>query len=756
VAAAGGGDLRRRRDGLLVGGTPGGVLLPSLALLSLAIAGLFFVAWALAAWRNPDWRPRSVLLPALAAGLGSMAISTVFSRSQRLSADNLAYATILVGLYLLLLQLLSRPLIRSRVVTVAALVGVAISIAYIAIVGEKWIEFWTLIGKLATPPLRPDFASLVYDNPAPVLMMAVLLGGVGVGWAAGLPRFRMPIAVAIVTLASLTALLTGTRGGWFAIAGGLAVIALIAVSRPESRSRLVSPVRRWLGHRRTAVPLIGIVTLGLAIVVVLAPAVLRRIGAGGEDIRSSLYVASLRMFLDAPVVGVGPGLWAAQRIVYTAPTEPDSYVPHGHDIYLQGLAEMGVVGLLAGAVAAGFVVWLLRDALRDPDPARRRWGWVACFTTVYFAFHEVVDFHLNIPATLLALAIPLALLDATATNRPTFRLPLPTRISARPVLALAAATIAAAVLLAGWSEVGASRALDAVGYANTGDWQTAGPIAAAAADIDPRIPAYALVDGLAAAHRGDSGTALAMLEAVATAGDLPEAWVDVAALEAAAGHQTEARAALDRASRLGLQRPAVAIAITDLAIRLGEPEHAIQAAASALVERPSLAGDPWWTTDPARAALFPAMLARAREVSSPAARWELSLMTGDSTAARTDTADAANPAFAATVIDAWTGDVAAVSQLDALCEADPLNGPIAWCARVASHDGDQQAAARYRRWDVFLNLDDGDALAELRVSVAPTEPTVAGGIAYVYPLDAYRRFGIWDLLVPGLPHLVRE
>ena len=96
----------------------------------------------------------------------------------------------------------------------------------------------------------------------------------------------------------------------------------------------------------------------------LGPGVLLRFGAGGEATRTGFYAASMRMFADAPLLGQGPGTWPMRRIEYTLPTETD-YNPHAHNIYLQTLAELGIVGVLAGVVVLVYLSALIWQGVRD-------------------------------------------------------------------------------------------------------------------------------------------------------------------------------------------------------------------------------------------------------------------------------------------------------------------------------------------------------------------------------------------------------
>ena len=132
-----------------------------------------------------------------------------------------------------------------------------------------------------------------------------------------------------------------------------------------------------VSRRRGRAQLIGLrIVVGVA-VVVLAPAIVRRILVTGGN-RSAFFDIAVRLFSEQPLVGVGPGIWAVSRLPYTPSTGVDEYVPHAHDLYLQGISEMGLVGLIAGSsrfsVCCGsFGMDCVTPILRDGDgPSWRR------------------------------------------------------------------------------------------------------------------------------------------------------------------------------------------------------------------------------------------------------------------------------------------------------------------------------------------------------------------------------------------------
>ena len=202
--------------------------------------------------------------------------------------------------------------------------------------------------------------------------------------------------------------LTGSRASWLALGVAAVLTGLALLVAYRSRIGEVLRDRRW---RRVAMATALVV---IPVAIVAAPAVLARVGAPGDGGRGSYAAAGMRMFEDSPLLGIGTGTYAAQRAAYTEPGEIDFYVNHAHNIYVQTLAEMGVVGALAGVIAIISVSLLVVRGLRAADPSRRRWAWAALFGLVYLACNSLLDFYANMPVVMLAAAIPIAVLDASS------------------------------------------------------------------------------------------------------------------------------------------------------------------------------------------------------------------------------------------------------------------------------------------------------------------------------------------------------
>lgn len=736
-----------------VGGAWSGIYLVRLQVVSLVLSALVLATWTVIAWRRPDWRPRSAIWPAFAVALAAFALSTVFSRNPRISVEYLAWAVLLTGLYFLCRRLLADDFFRPRLMGVSVALCAAISVLYIAVCVGHWVTWWGLIGHFAVPPLRPLFEGLTWLNPSAVMTMSVLLLAPAVahlGFAT--PARRRTVAL-LTLLALFVTLLSGSRAGWLGLAIGVAITAVAWLVAAEHRAVL----RRTLARGTARLALAGVLVSLAACAVLFGPSILSRVAAGGEDQRTSFYAVALRMAGDSPIVGSGPGMWVAQRIAYTQPSEVDYYIPHAHDIYLQTLAEFGIVGVAAGLVAIGCLLWLIRGAIRDADPTRRRYGWAVLFATAYFGAHQLLDFYPNMPAALFAYALPIAWLDATSP-RPMVRAIL--SAGGRRLLgpALAAAVVASIVVL-GWSESSALRQSDAVAAVDDGNWAAALAPAQAAVAADPAVPANQFTLGIVAARNGDQATATAAFRAAASADSLPESWLNLAALDLATGNDAAARSDLDAALRLGMQQPIIEFDAGWLYEQLGDWTNAERTYAASIAALPSLAGDPFWTATPDRASHRAAVLDQATRSRDPAGAFDIALSAGETGEATRLAAAITDPdaqALAGIVLRAWGGDSVARSALEARAGRLPFDfTTLNWCSRVADRVGDHAAALRFRQWADIVSGGAGTSGQTVRVAATGhIEP--AGSNAEFYGHYTYRRPTPWDQLVPGLPRLTLQ
>jgi O-antigen ligase len=743
---------------VFLGGASPGLLFPHVRLFSVVLVAGVLLAWAIAARRNPTFAPRSAIWPALIVTLGVFTISTLLSSNVRISVEYLAYAVILVVLYLLLVVVVSKPALRVRVIGLAGALAALISVLYIIQVVRHWMEWWAAVGRFAIPPLRPAFEGLVFSDPGGTAAITSMLAASAVAWLAVRGRSQRAVAFVLAALVAVVVILTGARGAWLGVAVATVAVVVVALASPQLRA----PIRDTAARIPRAWLVAGIGVLVVA-AVLIGPTVMRRaISGGGDDLRLTLALTGIRQFATNPIDGGGPGMWVVHRAATTESDEVDYYIPHAHNIYAQTAAEFGILGIAAAAVALYFVTRLVLRALRNESVERRALGLAAVFTLTYFAVHQLVDMYVNVPAILFAAALPVALLDAqsNASDMPRApSLPSVVRRLTGPAIAIAA------VLSLSCIAVISSRALPSISIgtlANGGEWPEAARVAAQVAAADPDLPAQRFLHGLTAAREGDNETAERELRASVEADDFAFSWLNLAALQLARDDGTSARASLDRAMRLGWQQPAISLPAGVLYLELDATGAATDAFAHALTIAPMLTDDPFWSQSGAEIeAAHDAAVDQAIATADPGKATVIAVLDGDFERAREEAAKLEGPARTATVlgIDAWEGDPNARADLEKLAVSTPsLSSAVVWLGRLAARDGDLASVGRYRQWAAItsgiLGSDFGEDVVVTDKPVAGLQvPGANGNLQGWY---VYVRQYPWDLVIPGLPKLTLE
>jgi O-antigen ligase len=720
--------------GMIAGGS-GMFEVGSIRLIYDGMAVLAIIPWLLLAAFRRDWLPSSRLAPAIAAILSVFVIATITSRVPRLSAEMLGYAILLAELYLLLVVLMRGARQRAHFELLAAWLCLTSCVVYLLQVFQSWQLWWGVVGHLTIPPLRPAYLGLSLGSPNPIATLVLLLGAFTLATIRLRGRVKWAMSGVLLVLVALTTLVTGSRGAWLGAGAGLVICALaIVYTAPAASRKAIGFLRTRLGAAAMVAGLVAVVAAGLL------AASSGRLTLEGSAYRESFAAASLRMFESSPLVGIGPGVWQVLRASYAASWETDLYVPHAHNIYLQTLAEFGIVGMLAGLVVVASVGRLLLGAIRSDDETRRRVGLAMLFGVIVLAGQQLVDMLMNVPALLLALAIPLAWLDATAPATAARQTDLGSeaRRPARRVLARAVVIGMAAITVivaAGLLRIEAIAAdgLQGVQDANAGLWAKAAGEAESAAASDPSVTSYWFEAGVAAANAGDLTTAAYALGRSAAADDYPIAWLDLAAVRWRLGDDIEARTALVDAERLGLQRVPVDVGAGWLRWQLGDRSAAITDYALAILQAPTLANDPFWSSDPTLTAARPAILDKLWQYIGPGQSsapllFELKLLAGEPAAAEAALAplSADDRTLYEQAADAWQGLPGAEAALQQLAERNPLAAaPATWCQLVAARHNEPDLVARYGAW-----LADGFAGGApiARVTFGEPIPQPNGGV----------------------------
>ncbi len=151
-----------------------------------------------------------------------------------------------------------------------------------------------------------------------------------------MPRRRLGILVAV---ASATLILTLNRTSWITIILGSCIVEILCR-------------RRGIARRLSGRVLASLIAVGILGALVILPLIIPRLEEAHEhdwDIRRNLMRIAIRMIVNNPIVGVGPGAYVYHLRQYAPGDVLSQWLWVVHNEYLLVWAERGVIG---------FVVWL--------------------------------------------------------------------------------------------------------------------------------------------------------------------------------------------------------------------------------------------------------------------------------------------------------------------------------------------------------------------------------------------------------------
>lgn len=269
--------------------------------------------------------------------------------------------------------------------------------------------------------------------------------------------------------------------------------------------------------------------------------------------RWQLWESALDQFRDAPLLGHGAGsyeAWWAQH------GELAFFVRDAHSLYLEALAELGVVGfvLLISFLTLGFVTALRRHAASVPDGRALLATLIAAL--VAYTLEAGIDWLWELPAVSAVALVCLGLLTGPATSSK----PLPAgegserRPPRRALIAIRAAGVLVALgLIVGQgipflAQIGVDSSRAAV---RAGDGDAALEYARAATRVQPWAETPLLQLALVEEQAGDIDSALAtIVEAGDRASSDWRIWLVRARIETKAGQPRAAQRSLERAVAL--------------------------------------------------------------------------------------------------------------------------------------------------------------------------------------------------------------
>jgi hypothetical protein len=254
---------------------------------------------------------------------------------------------------------------------------------------------------------------------------------VALGGAIGLVGRKSALAFLLAgcaVLIGIAHLLSQSRGGLLALAGGIAALFWL-IRRQEGTLAL-----------RTG----GILAVGLFLIVFAPSSLSRRLATFGDPMdddsvrfRLQLWSDSIGLWTSSPVLGTGLGTYAAAIPPHR--TGPDEIrAEYAESDWLQLLCETGIAGLAIAAILLGTTVGAAVVARNEPAHGVHAG---AAAAVVALAIHGLVDFNFRIPSNALLFA---ALLGVTAPAGATIDWGHRRRLARAAAVALAGLTFASA------------------------------------------------------------------------------------------------------------------------------------------------------------------------------------------------------------------------------------------------------------------------------------------------------------------------
>lgn len=396
----------------------GGYLAETMVVSSWAIFGLVALGGCLLALKPQTFNRAALIpLPFLAFVLASVLWLA--------PAPWLAWREWLLWLQMWLVFVLVLHFGRGRAAT-ATIVGTLVALGMIGVGMAAYQRFvdpaWMMMGKIQAEQFGDRSAGMfgIPNSLAGLLELMIpacgalmfsrrtnLMGKILCGWLGGLFLFAL--------------VLTGSRGGWIAVAGALVLWPLLGG-------------KNWA--RRLTGLFVVVVLVGagaLALYKFSAPVRdrLQPFLAGKfEASRPIIWRVGVNIWQDNPWLGSGA---ASYNVVFDQ-YRPVNFLnePHWtHNDYLNTLSDYGAVGFFlwagAGVALMGLGWQAVRQARRTGNPREGggpgwRWKFGLFLGLVAYGLHLFVDFHTKIPALAYAAAVVGALLlrrdAAVAPTRP--------------------------------------------------------------------------------------------------------------------------------------------------------------------------------------------------------------------------------------------------------------------------------------------------------------------------------------------------
>ncbi|QIZ73752.1 IctB family putative bicarbonate transporter [Oxynema aestuarii] len=324
---------------------------------------------------------------------GIATIATAMSPVKQAAFSGWVKLTLYLVLFLLMARVLRSPRVRSLLIAVYLHVATIVSVYGL----RQWFFGAEASATWSDPNSPGSEVTRVYSylgNPnllAGYLLPAVMLSVAAIFmWRRTLPK---ALAVTMTAVNGACLILTFSRGGWIGLVVALFVLTLLFVDWWSVRLP-----EQWRGWAVPAV--LGLTAATIVLAVALVEPIRDRVStifAGREDssnnFRINVWEAVFEMIRDRPIIGIGPGNNAFNKI-YPLYMRPKYTALSAYSIFLETAVEMGFIGLFALLWTISVTIYqgiVQLHRLRDRADPQGYWLMAALAIVAGMLAHGLVD-----------------------------------------------------------------------------------------------------------------------------------------------------------------------------------------------------------------------------------------------------------------------------------------------------------------------------------------------------------------------------
>lgn len=342
------------------GATFNGIMsFPSIRFFTLGLLAVGVIGWLTIHYRN-RWAWHATPLDGAFVLWGSaIALSIVANpETWRRSVEGIWYVLLYMLVWYVLADMLSNGIRRDTLLIPLLIVGSVVLIFG----GIQIINAWQ-VGNWGVRPVS------MIGNPNALGAFLVVLVPIVLSFLERVQGIGRGILALLGGLASVLLFLTFSRGAWVGLGVAFAVWVILWL---DSRHLLNQTALStwWQNHpvrikRTLALGAIGVLLVGGAVLFLLFQSF--SVGGRQADLRTLLWQYGIQMFVEQPLTGQGfftygyhlPRFWSIPA------QQPQS---HAHNVPINLLAELGIVGAIAFVVSVGGVFRQFRQNWRMASP----------------------------------------------------------------------------------------------------------------------------------------------------------------------------------------------------------------------------------------------------------------------------------------------------------------------------------------------------------------------------------------------------